>query len=173
MNFFPFPVIDTNRLQLRQLKKEDAPIIYFLRTDKEVNKFIKRPETKNIEDTLVFIATIDKGIKNNEWIYWCITLKDNPNVIGTIGLRNFVDTNTIAEVGYDLHPDFHKKGIMTEALKAVLNYGFETLNLKEIEACTHRKNEASKNLLVANNFMHLPNRIDAGFIDNMIFSIKK
>tara|TARA_R110001583_G_scaffold23950_2_gene87795 strand:- start:6284 stop:6808 length:525 start_codon:yes stop_codon:yes gene_type:complete len=172
MIFTSFPIIETNRLLLRQLKKSDASIIFFLRSDKEVNKFIKRPKPESIDDAVAFISKINNGIKENEWIYWCISLKENPKVIGTISLWHFSEDKTIAEVGYDLHPDYQQKGIMAEALKAVLNFGFKTLNLKEIEAFTHRNNEASKKLLVNNKFIHIANRIDEDNLNNILFSLQ-
>ena len=53
-----------------------------------------------------------------------------------------------AEIGYDLHPQFHKKGIMTEALSCILNYGFKNLELENIEAYTHKENKASKSVVL-------------------------
>ena len=121
---------------------------------------------------MAFISKINNLIKENEWIYWCIALKENPEVIGTISLWQFSEDKTIAEVGYDLHPDYHQKGIMTEALNCIVNYGFNTLNLKEIEAFTHRNNEASKKILVKNKFIYISNRIDEDNLDNRIFTIQ-
>lgn len=172
INFQPFPILKTERLQLRQLKKADAPIIFFLRSNAEVNKYVKRPTPKSMDDVLAFITKINKGIEENEWIYWCITLKNNPTVIGTISLWHFSKDKTIAEVGYDLHPDYQQKRIMSEALNCVLNYGFNTLNFKEIEAFTHRNNEASKKLLVNNKFTYTKNRKDEDNLDNRIFTVQ-
>ena len=172
INFTPFPILKTERLQLRQLKKADAPIIFFLRSNPQVNKYIKRPTPKSIDDALTFITKINNGIEENEWIYWCITLKDNPTIIGTISLWHFSEDKTIAEVGYDLHPDHQQKGIMNEALNSVLNYGFNTLNLKEIEAFTHRNNEASKKLLVNNKFNYIEARKDEDNLDNRIYTVQ-
>ncbi|SNR34883.1 GNAT family N-acetyltransferase [Lutibacter flavus] len=172
LNFTPFPKLKSERLQLRQLNKSDAPIIFFLRSDAEVNKYIKRPTPKSIDDALAFIAKINNGIKENEWVYWCITLKDNPKVIGTISLWHFSKDKTIAEVGYDLHPDYQQKGIMNEALNTVLNYGFNTLNLREIEAFTHRNNNPSKKLLVNNKFIYKEDRKDEDNLDNHIFTVQ-
>jgi ribosomal-protein-alanine N-acetyltransferase len=55
------------------------------------------------------------------------------------------ENNTIAEVGYGLNPAFQNKGIMTEALKCVIDYGFNELKLIKIEAFTHIKEMSSKN----------------------------
>jgi ribosomal-protein-alanine N-acetyltransferase len=172
INFTPFPLLKTERLQLRQLKKADVTTILFLRSDAEVNKFIKKPTPESIDDAQAFIVKINNGIEENEWIYWCITLKDNPNVIGTICLWHFSEDKTIAEVGYALHPDYQQKGIMNEALNSVLKFGFNTLNLNEIEAFTHRNNAASKKLLMNHKFIYNKHRKDEDNLDNHIFSVQ-
>lgn len=172
MNFIPFPNLQTDRLLLRQLDKEDANAIFFLRSNIIVNKYVKRPQTKNIQDAINFINKINTGIIEKDWIFWGITLEGSPKVIGTICLWNFSKDRKIAEIGYDLSPDFHKKGLMNEALKAVLNYGHKSLNLEIVEAYTHKKNNASKKLLLNNGFHHIAHRIDKDNPDNSIFSLE-
>ena len=175
MKFLPFPEIKTERLLLRKIEESDCDVILFLRSDKTVNKFIKRPKsrrTKNKADALKFITKIDNGIKNNKFISWGITLKNNPKIIGTICLWNFSKNNEIAEVGYDLNPIFQRKGIMSEALNYIVNFGFNTLNLSKIEAFTHIKNENSRRLLEKNGFKFIKNRIDRGNTFNIIFEIE-
>ena len=58
MNFIPFPNLQTDRLLLRQLNKEDANAILFLRSDATVNKYVKRPQTDTIQDAIDFINKI-------------------------------------------------------------------------------------------------------------------
>ena len=63
MNFTPFPEIKTDRLLLRKLQASDCEVILFLRTDKNVTKFIERPEhrkTKNISDAIELIQEFDR-----------------------------------------------------------------------------------------------------------------
>lgn len=71
---------------------------------------------------------------------------------------NFSKDNKKAEVGYDLNPLFQRKGIMSEALKSILGFGFNNLNLDKIDAFTHKKNESSKKLLEKNGFILLEKR---------------
>ncbi len=172
MNFIPFPNLQTDRLLLRQLNKEDANAIFFLRSDATVNKYVKRPQTDTIQDAINFINKINNGIIEKDWIFWGITLEGSPKVIGTICLWNFSKDRKIAEIGYDLSPDFHKKGLMNEALKAILKYGHKSLNLEIVEAYTHKNNNASKNLLLNNGFHHIKHRIDEDNPDNSIFSLE-
>ena len=176
MKFKPFPEIKTERLILRKIEASDCDVILFLRSDKTVNKFIERPAsktTKNKADALKFIKKISDGIENNEFISWGITLRNNPEIIGTICLWNFSKNKKNAEIGYDLDPVFQKKGIMSEALNCILDFGFSELNLDKIEAFTHRENEDSKRLLEKNGFNLIADRKDEDNISNIIIEIKK
>jgi len=171
--FEVFPNLDTPRLFLRQLNTKDAEQVLFLRSDKEVTKFIKRQVPTKIQDALDFIHKIQLGYNKRETISWVICTTDNPKMIGSICLWNYSLDRKTAEVGYDLNPSFQNQGIMTEALQAVLNFGFDTLQLDTIKAFTHFANENSKNLLTKNAFTLVEGEKDAGNEDNIIFSIKK
>ena len=110
-------------------------------------------------------------VNKNEGFYWLI--EHNNEVIGSIGLRHFNDDFSYAEVGYELHPDAHGKGFMSEALKKVLQFGFSSLNLNEIEAYTHKHNKDSINLLKRFNFQLRPDKKDNDFENNVIFGLLK
>lgn len=172
MNCSPFPTLETERLILRQLNTTDAAMIQFLRSDELVNLYVKRPKANNLEEAKQFIDKINTSIDNNQCLYWAITLKPNTTLIGTICLWNFSTDKTIAEVGYDLNPAFQQQGVMTEALSTILKFGFTNLQLKEIEAFTHRDNISSKKLLVKNGFTLIENRKDKNNFDNIIYTIK-
>src|SRR5215831_16763561 len=152
INFSPFPYLETARLRLRQLKEEDANEIFILRSDESVNEFLDRPKAVTLDDALQHISKISKNINNNEAIMWAICLKDNSTLIGTICLWNIVKENDYAELGYELLPQFQGKGIMQDALSKVIEYGFENLKLKTIEAWLSSKNLRSIKLLEKNNF---------------------
>lgn len=175
INFCPFPEIDSDRIFLRKIEMSDSDEILFLRSDKTVTKYIERPEhrkTKNIADAKKFINELDEYIETNKSIAWGITLKTDPKIIGTICLWNFSHNNRVAEVGYDLNPTQHKKGIMDEALKLILNYGFNELELDKIEAFTHNSNENSKKLLERNGFIFNKKRKDLNNEKNIIFELR-
>lgn len=172
-SFKSFPILETKKLDLRQIKLSDRHEIFFLRSDKEVNKYIKRDLSKSELDAEKFIKRITVGFENGENINWSIGLKGCKKMIGSICLWNFSADGLKAEVGYDLYPNFQKQGIMSEALQVVLNYGFEELQLTETYAFTNYKNENSVKMLLRNKFSLLENRKDDDNIDNKIFSIKR
>ncbi len=153
MSFKPFPRLTSERLVLRPLVIGDADEILFLRSDDLVNRYLDRLKSTSIEEARNFIRKIEKGIASDEWIYWAITLKNEKKLIGTICLFNISKENNSAEIGFELHPDYHGKGIMQEAFSVILAYGFERLNLDGIAAFAHADNEKSITLLKRNNFV--------------------
>lgn len=171
VRFKPFPALDTPRLHLRQLLHKDAPALLALRSDDIVNKYIDRPPTITIEDAKAFIEKINTLIANNESIYWILCLKDQTDLIGTICLWNFSEDQTQAEIGYELVPAFHGKGLMNEALQAVLNYARAQLHLKKISAYTHRDNISSTSLLKKNNFEVVTGKTDEENKNNIILEL--
>jgi ribosomal-protein-alanine N-acetyltransferase len=173
LNFTPFPVLTTERLILRCLELSDDQLLFKLRSNENVNKYIVRTKQKDIKEIRAFISKINDEINNNEWIYWVISLKDDPTLIGDICLWNFSDEKTVAEIGYELDPAFQGKGIMSEALKKIIEYGFMEIELQSIEAYTHKKNDNSTKLLQKYNFIQDAERIDKENTDNIIFTLSK
>ncbi|MCY0978132.1 GNAT family N-acetyltransferase [Chryseobacterium wangxinyae] len=165
--------IETDRLILKEIDESHVEDILKIRSNEVVNQFVKRIPPKNNYDALDFILTIKKRNKNNESLNWGISYKNQQNLIGTICLWKFSENRSEAEVGYELLPDHHRKGIMSEALTAVFNFGFNELNLLEILAFTNKFNENSKGLLLKNDFVLQDGRTDDGFPENLVFSLKR
>ncbi|UPT70532.1 MAG: GNAT family N-acetyltransferase [Flavobacterium sp. JAD_PAG50586_2] len=178
INFHPFQNIETERLLLRRINESDVEEVFALRGNQETMKYIPRPLTKSKEDALQHIAMIEEKIVNNTGINWGITIKGNPKIIGIIGHYRISPENHRAEVGYMSFPETNGKGYMSEALKAVLAYGFEQMNLHSIEAVIDPANIASEKLLQKNGFVKeahiLENELWEGkFWDTVIYSLLK
>ncbi|MGY0036299.1 GNAT family N-acetyltransferase [Pedobacter sp. NJ-S-72] len=150
LDFSNFPQLSTSRLKLRKLEDADAPAIHELRSDPAVNKFIGRTASTGITDALTHIAMINKLIQNNSSVYWAITLKDT--LIGTICLWNIDIPKQTVEIGYELIPGYQGKGLMTEAIKAVIHYGFEEIKAEIITAFPSTDNISSVKILENNGF---------------------
>ena len=154
LNFDPFPQLETERLVLRNMSLDDAPEIFFLRSDKDAMKYIDREPANTIKDAEELINKIIADIKTNETIMWAIALKEDPKkLIGTICLWHFAKEHFRGETGYMLHPQYWRKGIMKEALLKVLDYGFHELNLHSVEAHISPDNFASATLLERTGFV--------------------
>jgi [ribosomal protein S5]-alanine N-acetyltransferase len=168
-----FPELTTPRLFLRPLKNSDDEVLFTLRSNEQVNRYIERRKHLTIRETRKFIKMINTGFKKNSWLYWAICLKDRPELIGTICLWNFSDHRATAETGYELLPAFHGLGYMDEAVKIVVRYGFEKLSLNKLEAFTHRENRASIKLLEKNRFLIENGRRDLENSNNIVYSLAK
>ncbi len=169
INLSKFPILETSRLHLRNVEKNDVLMIKKLRSDEVINKYIKRKKVANIQEAYDFIDRMHKDFENRENIFWAISLKNNSKMIGSICLWNFSVDGAIAEVGYALDSLNFNQGIMTEALIKTLDFGFNTLKLKRIEAYTHFQNEASKRILLKQGFTLNQERKDRENSDNLIY----
>lgn len=159
----PFPELTTERLLLRQLAISDVEEIFLLRSDPIVNKHLGRPKATSIDDAKAFIKKINMLIQNNQSLFWGICFAGENKLAGTICLWNFSEEGNKAEIGYELLPSFHGKGIMQEAFSKVIEYGFRILQLDSIEAWTAVQNENSIRILERNYFrrdMELESKMD-------------
>jgi [ribosomal protein S5]-alanine N-acetyltransferase len=147
-----FPTLTTDRLTLRQPLESDVQEIFLLRSDAIANKYLGRQPAETVEEALSFIRKVNENFKNNEGFYWAITQADNGKLIGTICLFDFSDELKKCEIGYELLPNYQGQGIMTEALKKVIEFTFQTLGLNTIDAFTHKDNQSSTKLLLNFNF---------------------
>ena len=151
--FTPFPILNTERLTLRQLSWDDQQSIFDLRSDAAINQYLDRAPCKTIEEAQQFIEKINDAFKNNNALYWAINLNSTNTLVGTICLFDFSDEHHRCEIGYELMPLFQGQGIMKEAAQAVITYVFQTLQCKKIVACTHHDNQKSTQLLLQFNFV--------------------
>ncbi|WP_296683890.1 GNAT family N-acetyltransferase [Flavobacterium sp.] len=177
-NFAPFPNLETNRLNLRRLTSADVNEILALRSNPEIMKFIPRPLMKTKEEALEFISVMDTNVNNNNVINWAITTKEDDRLIGMIGFYRMKPENYRAEVGYILSAEFHGKGIITEALERVIQFGFEEMGLNSIEAVIDPENFGSEKVLLKNNFVkegHFKEHtfFEGKFLDSVFYSLLK
>lgn len=153
-NFDPFPEIQTPRLLLRRLKKNDAEEIFGLRSDAQTMRYIGKDLAVSLSEAVQFIGNVNESLITNNGILWAIELKELPGkLIGYIGHWRLIKEHYRAEVGYMLHPDYWRKGIMKEALAVVVNYGFREMKLHSIEAHISPQNQASSGLLESCGFV--------------------
>ncbi len=152
--FYPFPELRTERLILRKITKLDAGNIFELRSSEQVMKYIDKPRATSIDDAHYFIQIVLENLAKNDGITWAIGFREMPqHLIGTIGLWRLIKENYRAEIGYMLHPQHWRKGLMKEAIDAVIKYGFNQLKLHSIEAHINPANAASDGILVASGFV--------------------
>lgn len=152
-NFSSCPVITTRLLTLRQLTSDDAQKIFALRSDPEINKYLERTPARVFDDAIRFINMVNDNIKNCNSLYWAVTLSDSNSFAGTICLFDFSVENRSCEIGYELLVNFQGRGIMQEAVEAVINFAFNRLQIRQLVAVVHHQNAGSNKLLERFHFL--------------------
>lgn len=137
------PNLDTPRLRLRKLTMQDAQDIYHYSRDTEVARHVLWDAHRSIGESRAYLRFMLRKYRFKEPASWGIEYLPTHEIIGTIGFMWIQTDNAAAEVGYSLSRDYWNQGIMTEALKAVIEYGFSYLNLNRIEAQHETSNPAS------------------------------
>ena len=149
-----FPVIETERLVLREPKPEDLQSVYAIHSDSEVMRYYGVLPYDSIEKAEKHLNWLSSLFKENTGLRPVITPKDEDVYIGDVGFYDFESKHNRAEIGYILGKDYWGKGIMTEALGAVLGYGFIEMNLNRVQALIDPRNTASKNVVQKNGFSY-------------------
>lgn len=154
LNFTKFPTLETERLILREHALSDGETLFAMRTNETVMKYIDRDRPNDLMEIKTFITKFNEGFENGDNLAWVIALKEKPNhMIGSIGYWRTDYANHRAEIGYMLHPDYWRKGIISEALIKTIAFGFEEMNLHTIKANINVENDASRQLLIKHGFV--------------------
>lgn len=135
--------LETERLILRRLSLEDSEQVEELAGDFDVAKTtltIPHPYPKGSAEE--FISSINKAQEDGKIVIYAMTKKDDTSLIGIINL-SIQKSYDRAELGYWVGKPFWGKGYGTEAAKALIQYGFEELNLNKIFAASFTKNPGS------------------------------
>lgn len=126
---------------------DDAEALYTIFSNEEVMKFHGSPTQITMDDTIRWIERVQTRYSKREAFRWGITLHGQDTVIGTCSFHGLNEAHHYVELGYELHRDYWGQGIMTEAVSAVLDFGFTELGMNRVEARIDIANERSKKLL--------------------------
>jgi [ribosomal protein S5]-alanine N-acetyltransferase len=157
---------------LRRLVAEDRKALFILRNDEQVSRFIQRNRMTSETEAAAFMEKIWSNGDRGPDIFWAICLNTQPELIGTICLWNFSEDRKQAELGYELFPAFQGRGLMSEAVQTVMDYGFKDLALTTVEAYTHKANMRSKKMLAKFQFRYLPDKLDPDYENNEVYSLQ-
>lgn len=147
-----FPIIETSRLILRKVTTDDADDMFNYLSDKDVVEPMGLEPCKTVKDVWDEISWYKSIYEEGTGIRWGITRKDSGKVIGSCGFLNMLTKHFRAEVGYELSKDYWGKGIASEALSAVVKYGYHHFQLERIEALIEPANLASQKLVERQGF---------------------
>lgn len=152
--FTTFPVLTTTRLLLRQARPEDAPALFATFSDEETMRYYGREPMRTMEEAQQLVAGMADRYARRAAIRWCLTLKGEEQVIGSCGCHEFDQGFHRAEIGYEINRAYWRQGLMSEAVAAMLTYGFGELGLHRVEAMIDMRNEASRRLLLKLGFTY-------------------
>lgn len=152
--FARLPVIETERLILRKMTMRDAPDIYHYACDPEVARHVLWEAHQSIWETRAYVRFLLYQYRNGEPGSWGIVLRETGRVIGTIGYMSYSADNSTVEVGYSLSREHWSKGLMSEALDAVISETFRVLQLHRIEAMHFTDNPASGRVMAKCGMQH-------------------
>lgn len=142
-----FPILETERLRLREITEEDAEAIFSYFSQDIVTRFYGQESFVSIEQAKSFVELFSKNFAEKRGIRWGIERKGIKGIIGTIGLNAWMPKHKRAEIGYDLHPVYWRKGYTSEAAEKVLSYGMKELGLTRIGAIVFVENTASNQMI--------------------------
>ncbi len=146
--FRELPTLETPRLKLRRLMTRDANDVFEYASDPDVARFVTWEHHRSVADALHFVRMILNTYSRGEPSPWGIVYKEDQKLIGTGGFHWWQVESARAELGYAISARYWNKGIMTEALGAMMEFGFEKMLLNRIEARCYIKNMASERVLL-------------------------
>jgi len=151
-----FPVIETERLRLREICPEkDAKANFEMLSNPETMKYLPWKPPASEEESLKGLENMRAMFYDERYVLpWVIALKEDDPFIGRIRYYSWFGHGfRIGEVGYELSSDHWGKGFTTEALKAVVDYGFKELGLVRVQLTTRLENTASVRVALKAGFM--------------------
>jgi len=139
--------LDTSSLVLRVLSHSDAEALYAVHADPEVMKYSSIRPWSSVDSAHQLVDSSLNAMRAGSSLCFGIVPKSAKVVVGTCTLFHIFKSSRRAEIGFVLGRSFWGKGYMTEAVSALLDYGFLTLDLNRVEADTDPRNRAAAKML--------------------------
>ncbi|ADU51838.1 GCN5-related N-acetyltransferase [Thermaerobacter marianensis DSM 12885] len=145
--FRNLPVLETARLVLRPLTLDDVDDVYRYASDPEVARYTTWEAHRSLEDSRAFVEAQVQAYEEDQIAPWAMVLREAGRVIGTTGFVAWAPRHARAELGYAMGRSYWGRGLMTEAVRAVVAYGFTRMGLNRIEARCIPENRASARVM--------------------------
>jgi ribosomal-protein-alanine N-acetyltransferase len=171
-----FPVLETNRLRLDQLSKEDSNSLFELFSNNLVVKYYDLEAFTELLQAINLIEFFNSRFEENSGIRWAIRLKETNQLIGTCGFNTWSPKMKSAVLGYDLQPKYWGMGFATEAVHRIVKAAFSgdlsCGKLNRIQGDTVPGNSASESLLLKVGFKEEGIRRQSGYWKNQFHNLK-
>ena len=173
MSLFPlnFSILQTDKLILGEITAAYSNDIYHLFNDQRITKYYPVMYLEKSADAHLVVNMLRNKYEEGSMVRWGITLRGTDKLIGIIGFNDIYPGHK-AKISYLLSPDYWGRGLMTEAVQAILKYGFEILGLNRIEALVIIGNEQSVKLLLRCGFGYEALLEDFLFTDGYHYDMK-
>ena len=145
--FSDIPTLESERLRLRGMRRQDATDMFEYASRSDVTRFLLWSEHGSLGYTAEYLKYVESRYSVGDFYDFAVTLKESGKMIGTCGFAKIDTVNNSAELGYVLNPAYHHRGYATEAARAVLEFGFGELELHRIEARFMEGTEPSRLLM--------------------------
>ncbi|MDX8365406.1 GNAT family protein [Cytobacillus sp. IB215665] len=147
-----FPELATDRLILREITEADAEGIFACFSNDDVTRYYGQESLVSIEQAKNIVNFFANNYKEKRGIRWGIQIKGTDGIIGTIGFNAWLPKYKRAEIGFEINPAYWHQGYASEAIRKIITYGFDSLDLTRIGAVVFLENDASNNLLTKLGF---------------------
>jgi RimJ/RimL family protein N-acetyltransferase len=137
------PTIESERLRLRWMTESDVDGLYRIFSDPEVTRYWSTVAMTHRDEAVALLNDIHDGYHKRRLLKWGVADAATDQLMGTVTLIGIDLSHRRAEVGYALARMHWGQGYILEALRAVLKYAFDELNLHRIEADVDPRNTAS------------------------------
>jgi ribosomal-protein-alanine N-acetyltransferase len=145
--FYDLPILETERIRLRRLSLDDAADVYEYAQDPEVSRYLTWEPSKSVDDSRAFLETVVEAYRQGKPADWGIEHKTDGRLIGTCGFIKWDQARNCAEIAYALARPYWNRGIVTEAAKAVTDFGFIRMGIYRLEAFCLPANSASARVM--------------------------
>ena len=146
--FRDLPELETERLLLRKMRLDDAEAMFVYASDPEVTRYVLFETHRSVEDSKSFLRLALEGYERGDFGGWGVVLKDSGAFVGTCGMdAGYAPEHARAELGYVLSREHWGRGLMPEAVRAVIRFGFGRMGLNRVQARCIAENVASARVM--------------------------
>jgi ribosomal-protein-alanine N-acetyltransferase len=159
-----FPILATRRLVLREITPVDASVLLAIHSDRDAMRWYGADPLNSIGEAEQLIALFAEWRKHpNPGTRWGIELGKSGTLIGTCGFYKWNRQWSTCHLSFELARDTWGQGYMLEALRTALEWGFQHMKLRRVEALVHPENRPSIKLLSELHFVQEGRLRSAGF----------
>lgn len=153
--FVDLPELETERLLLRKMRPKDARDMFAYASDPEVTRYVLWETHGSIQDSENFLRFANEGYERGDFRGWGLVLKATGAFVGTCGIEaDYHPGHSRAELGYVLSREHWGRGLMPEAVRRMIRFCFDQMDLNRVEARCIAENTASARVMEKAGMTH-------------------